>query len=70
LTPKPRNFKTRVRGQQVLYVTERAVFECSADRLELIELAPGVDLDRDVLAQMEFRPIVRNVRPMPPHAFG
>ncbi|MBS0202457.1 MAG: acyl CoA:acetate/3-ketoacid CoA transferase [Planctomycetes bacterium] len=57
------------RGQDVLYVTERAVFRLASDGLELIEVAPGIDLERDVLAQMEFRPIVRNVRSMPAHAF-
>ncbi|HEU5018622.1 MAG TPA: 3-oxoacid CoA-transferase, partial [Pseudolabrys sp.] len=46
-------------GQRALYVTERAVFRRNeSGRLELIELAPGVDLDRDIIAQMEFRPDV------------
>jgi propionate CoA-transferase len=48
------------RGQPVLYVTERCVFKLTPDGLELIEVAPGVDIDRDILARMEFRPIVRN----------
>jgi propionate CoA-transferase len=47
------------RGQTTLYITERAVFRRNASsRLELIEIGPGIDLDRDVLAQMDFRPDV------------
>ncbi len=47
------------RGQPVLYVTERCVFELTKDGLELIEVAPGIDVEREILAQMEFRPIIR-----------
>ena len=59
----------RQRKQQVLYVTERAVFRLTDDGLELFEVAPGIDLQRDVLAHMDFQPAVRDVRPMPAHAF-
>ncbi|MGA3308662.1 MAG: acyl CoA:acetate/3-ketoacid CoA transferase [Xanthobacteraceae bacterium] len=46
-------------AQQVLYVTERCVFALSADGLELSEVAPGVDVERDILAHMDFKPNVR-----------
>jgi propionate CoA-transferase len=47
------------RDQPVLYVTERCVFELTKDGLELIEVAPDIDIEREILAQMEFKPILR-----------
>jgi propionate CoA-transferase len=55
----------------VAYVTERAVFELDDDGLVLTEIAPGLDLERDVLAQMGFRPKVsENLKSMNPRLFS
>jgi len=56
-------------GREILYVTERCVFRLGPEGLELTEIAPGVDLERDILAQMDFAPIVRDPRPMDPRLF-
>ena len=55
--------------QPVLYITERAVFRLRSAGLELIEVAPGIDIERDVLAHMDFKPLIRDVKPMDPALF-
>jgi propionate CoA-transferase len=57
------------RGQPVLYVTERCVFKLVEEGLELIEVAPGIDIAKDILAHMAFAPLVRNPLPMDPRIF-
>jgi acyl CoA:acetate/3-ketoacid CoA transferase len=59
----------RARGREVLYVTERAVFRLEAAGLTLVEVAPGLDVEADILAQLPFRPLVGDVRPMPAGVF-
>ena len=51
------------RSQPVIYVTERCVFQLTPEGLELIEVAPGIDIERDVLAHMDFVPVI--LKPMP-----
>jgi propionate CoA-transferase len=49
----------RRKVQPVLYVTERCVFSLAREGMELIEIAPGIDLEKDILAWMDFKPIVK-----------
>ncbi|MCR9255542.1 MAG: acyl CoA:acetate/3-ketoacid CoA transferase [Alphaproteobacteria bacterium] len=56
--------------KNVLYVTERCVFELTLEGLQLIEIAPGIDLERDILAHMGFRPIVNTVAEMDARIFS
>ena len=51
-------------GQAVLYVTERAVFRLTAEGIELLEVAPGIDIERDIVAHMAFPPLMRDVQLM------
>ena len=56
-------------GQRVLFVTERCVFRLQRGGLALVEVAPGIDLERDILALMDFRPLVANPQPMDDRLF-
>ena len=59
----------RKHKQHVLYITERAVFEMKEDGVHLTEIAPGIDLQKDVLDQMGFTPIIDEVKVMPAFLF-
>jgi propionate CoA-transferase len=59
----------REHGQEVLFVTERAVLRLGAEGLELVEVAPGMEVERDIVPYMEFRPRVGVVRGMPVEVF-
>lgn len=54
----------------VLYVTERCVFRLTKEGVELIEIAPGIDLEKDILANMTFKPAISpNLKPMDSRIF-
>jgi propionate CoA-transferase len=58
------------REQPVLYITDRCVFRLTAEGLELTEVAPGVDIERDILNEMAFRPAISgDLAPMDPRIF-
>ena len=44
----------------MLYITERCVFRLTKDGLELTEIAPGIDLEKDILTKMDFKPLMPN----------
>ena len=57
--------------QEVMYISERAVFKLTPEGLMLIEIADGVDLQKDVLDKMEFKPIISpDLKPMDPRLFS
>jgi len=57
-------------GRKIVYVTERAVFELRPEGLTLIEIAPGLDLEKDVLSMMNFKPVIASdLKEMPKEIF-
>jgi propionate CoA-transferase len=59
----------RQAGQEVLFVTERCVFRLADQGLALTEVAPGIDLERDILRRLPFRPQIDGPREMDPTVF-
>lgn len=60
----------RSKGQRAVYITERAVFELAPEGIVLKEVAPGIDLEKDVLEKMPFRPILaEDLKQMDPRIF-
>ncbi len=57
------------KSQPVIYVTERCVFQLTEHGLELIEVAPGIDIERDILPNMAFKPHIHNPVTMNPRIF-
>jgi propionate CoA-transferase len=56
-------------GQPVLYITERAVFALRDGRLHLTEIAPGIDIEKDILPHMEFTPVIKDPKLMDERIF-
>src|SRR5712692_2945694 len=57
------------RRQEVLYVTERCVFRLDGVGLTLVEVAPGIDVEKDILQRLPFRPTIDGPREIDPAVF-
>ncbi len=63
-------YSSKIR-QKVVYVTERCVFELAGDGLQIIEVAPGISLEEDILKKLPFKPrIAENLKTMDARVFG
>ena len=60
----------RKTGQKVRYVTERAVFGLEPEGVRLLEVAPGIDVKRDILPYMDFQPLIGDVKTMDVSVFA
>ena len=49
------------KGQRIIYITERCVFQLVEEGVELIEIAPGISMEKDILPFLDFKPIVSKV---------
>jgi propionate CoA-transferase len=58
------------KSQPVLYVTERCVFCLTEEGMQLLEVAPGIDIERDILPGIEFEPVIDNPAVMDPRLFS
>ena len=58
-----------MQGKRVMYVTERCVLMLTPEGLELTEIAPGIDIERDILPHMAFRPIIKSPQTMDERIF-
>jgi propionate CoA-transferase len=56
-------------GQEIFYITERCVFKLIDGKVELIEVASGIDIEKDILAHMDFKPVIKDVKTMDPRIF-
>ena len=64
------NYAKRL-NKEVLYITERAVFKLTQDGLLLTEIAPGIDIEKDILRHMSFKPLIsKELKQMDPSIFS
>ena len=58
------------KGQEIVYVTERAVFKLTKEGVTLTEIAPGLDVEKDIVSQMDFRPAIsKDLKVMDPRIY-